>query len=152
MGVLIHQTGQVLVCHPPYPLVNVVEVHQEKLRVPLQLLLVLLGLCLEGRKRQGRQVPSVCCWQTRTSWSLTRLTLSAIMFRKASNTLSATAITHCIIPETRSGFHGQEHQQEGTNPSYSQVFHLDMVLGLLRSAPPPTLHPAFRHSRCICQN
>jgi len=27
------------------------------------------------------------------------LTLSAIIVRKASNTLSATAITHCIIPE-----------------------------------------------------
>lgn len=30
-----------------------------------------------------------------------RLTFSAIMFRKASNTLSATAITHCIIPVTQ---------------------------------------------------
>lgn len=47
---------------------------------------------------------SVCPQQTRAG-TLTRLTLSAIMFRKASNTLSATAITHCIIPETRRGSH-----------------------------------------------
>lgn len=102
MSVLIHQARQVLVRHPPYPLVNVVEVHQEELRVPLQLLFILLGLCLESQKRQVQQAPSVCPRQTRAG-SLTRLTLSAIMFRKASNTLSATAITHCIIPETRRG-------------------------------------------------
>lgn len=63
-------------------------------------------------------------------WCSDRLTLSAIMFRKASNTLSATAITHCIIPEMRRGSTGQEHQQKRTNPSYLQMLCLDMILDL----------------------
>lgn len=120
---LIHETRQVLVRHSPYPLVNMVEVHQEKLCMPLQLLLILLGLCLESQKRKVQRVPSMCPWHTRVGTD--RLTLSAIMFRKASNTLSATAITHCIIPETRRGSKGQEHQQKRTNPSYPQIFCLD---------------------------
>lgn len=100
---LIHQTGQVLVSHPPDPLVDVVEVHQQKLGVPLELLLVLLGLGLEWQERHHRL--SVRLPQTHPGALLT-LTLSAIMFRKASNTLSATAMTHCIIPEMRRWFPG----------------------------------------------
>lgn len=99
MSLLIHQTRQILVCHPPYPLVNVVKVHQQELSVPLQLLLVFLGLGLEMQKKQVQQCPR--CLQQTDAFMQERLTLSAIMFRKASNTLSATAITHCIIPETR---------------------------------------------------
>lgn len=81
----------------------------------LQLLFILLGLCLEGQKRQVQQVPCVCPQQTGAG-TLTRLTLSAIMFRKASNTLSATAITHCIIPETRRGSHRSGAPTERAQP------------------------------------
>lgn len=47
---LVHQPGQVLVGHSPDALVDVVEVHQQELRMALQLLLVLLGLGLDSEE------------------------------------------------------------------------------------------------------
>lgn len=51
---LIHQTRQVFISHSPYPLVNVVEVHQQKLGMALQLLFILLGLSLDREDRYCR--------------------------------------------------------------------------------------------------
>lgn len=54
------------------------------------------------RVRKEERIVALCAsLQQVLTHPLKRLTLSAIMFRKASNTLSATAITHCIIPETK---------------------------------------------------
>lgn len=106
----------------------------------LQLLLVLLGLCLESQKRQVQQALSVCPWQTRAG-SLTRLTLSAIMFRKASNTLSATAITHCIIPETRGVPWSGASTERDQRQLLSNVFFFGHNFRLTEECP-YTLHPA----------
>lgn len=76
---------------------DVVEVDQQELRVALQLLLVLLGLGLGSEDTGCRPRTHV----GEHAGTPPRLTFSAIMFRKASNTLSATAITHCIIPVTQ---------------------------------------------------
>lgn len=104
-NLLIHQTRQVLVSHSAYPLVNVVEVHQQKLGMPLQLLFILLGLGLEREEKTGSMGLSHVS-PVGTHWHSGRLTFSAIMFRKASNTLSATAMTHCIIPAMRGRLQG----------------------------------------------
>ena len=53
-SLLVHQTRQVLVGHPANPLVDVVEVDQQELRVALQLFLILLGLGLDSEETGSR--------------------------------------------------------------------------------------------------
>lgn len=98
---------------------DVVEVHQQKLSMPLQLLFILLGLRLERKDRYHRALP---CTSSQHSRHSCRCTFSAIMFRNASNTLSATAMTHCIIPVMRGRFRDQDSQRYQQSQTQREQF------------------------------